>query len=100
MSYIWLFFTLLSTFLTIYAIEKIFKTVQELQKNNATVKINRRAMTIHCLVLIVNCIVVLLQSLPISEVKEDLNSGILIIIGDALVQFAICYICITMGSSI
>ena len=66
MSYIWLFFTLLSTFLTIYAIKKIFKTVQELQKNNATVKINRRAMTIHCLVLIVNSIVVLLQCLPIS----------------------------------
>lgn len=59
-SAFWLIINVLSTIITIYAIKKIFNTVQELCLSNSKVDIDRKTMSLHASVLVLqSCIAII-----------------------------------------
>ncbi len=52
---VWLIFTLLSTFITIYAITTLQKTVKILQESNPNIQFNHFSMLMHGSLLVLEC---------------------------------------------
>jgi hypothetical protein len=98
---IWLFINLISTALTIFAIFKILKTAKELEKYIDNVTINKRTMTLHAAILSLQSLVTIINSLlpyiPFLYNRQYIINIILVAV-EVLVQLAICFICLTMGS--
>ncbi len=98
---IWLVINFASTIATVYAICNIFVNVRELRKNNSKVEINSRTMILHCVVLIFNCFVLFFYCVPYSTFgpKQWASIEVMSAAADLIVQLAICFICLTMGTS-
>jgi hypothetical protein len=86
-SYIvWSVFNAISTMITIFGTYKIIKTMQELQKINASIKTNYFQLTLHALVLTFNLIPVIIQLFPYAWLtgREWLIVGIMLIVTETL----------------
>ena len=92
-----------STFVTIFGICKIFRTSSELKKYNSNVTLNKRNMILHSILLTLQSLVTVLNTTE-AFIPIFFNHGVLINIVmnvvDLIVQLMICYICLTMGSSV
>ena len=61
---LWTIFNIVSTFIAIFAMIKIFNTVRQLKKMNSTFKINKRTMIAHIALMILMTLFAILRVLP------------------------------------
>lgn len=99
-DYIWVSLTILNTLVSIYAIFKIFATAKKLSNTNMLTSVNKQAMMIHGTVITIQSVTITFNALANRFLPDDFYADtIATACCDTLVQLAINYICLTMGSS-
>ncbi len=94
----WLALNITSTLISLYSIHKLFETIKELRQSNSNVEFNKWTLVFHSTFLI--C-AVLANTIDVVTSALDIANMLIyciVIIIDAILQLAICYICWTMGS--
>ena len=97
---VWLLITALSTFVTVYAINSIFQTAKQLEISNSNVDINKKTMILHSSLLITQCVCAAFYAMPCGWHRERNYITISMTIIEVVLQLAVCFICVTMGSSV
>ena len=100
---VWAIMAGLSTFFSGFAILQIFKTIRTVQKNNSSVGFNKCKMVIHCLLQAIQTLVVVLAAVPNSWFQHEKTLKLIaysVLSYDLMIQLTVCYICITMGSTV
>ncbi len=100
---VWAIMAGLSTFFSVFSIRQIFKTIRTVQKNNSSVDINKCKMVIHCLLQAIQTLVVVFAAAPNDWFQHEKTLKLIaysVLSYDLMIQLTVCYICITMGSSV
>lgn len=89
----------LAMLIALFSIGMLFSTVKALRETDSRVGFNQWTMVLHSTFCIVQTLVILLDFLEAVTGTQSMLVTSCVVAIDTLLQFVICYICLTMGSS-